>query len=320
MEAGHQLLLHIYLFAGRPLITLLKNKYFFDSLGKNLCNFQSQDSRWYIFVCFHQLTNHKRESFIVTRIQQQARQRNLGRNFLFTTALAVFLCISINTASAQNVGLGSWSVLNLKYNLTKKLSFFGETQLRSLQFYSNFHYYEYKGGVDYKVHKNVRLTLGAGSYQTYKEGGDFVLPKNNDEFRIWPQLILLQSIGKLKIEQRYRTELRFTSNGYRNRFRYRFGTSYVFGKERNEYQRFQISLSNETFFSDKEPYFERNRLLFAFNYKLSKPTTLQIGYLHQFDNKINDETGKAFLVAGFYYELFKKFTSKQVQGNELKDN
>jgi hypothetical protein len=262
----------------------------------------------------------KRESFIVARIQQQRRHGVFRRKFLFTAAHVVFLCISINTVSAQNDDLGSWSILNLKYNFDKKLSFFGETQLRSLQFYKNFHYYEYKGGVDYKVHKNVRLTLGAGSYQTYKEGGDFVLPKNNAEFRIWPQLILFQSIGKLKIEHRYRTELRFTSNGYRNRFRYRFGTSYVFGKERNEYQPFQISLSNEIFFSDKEPYFERNRLLFAFNYKLSKPTTLQIGYLHQFDNKINDETGRAFLVAGFYYELFKKFTSKQVQGNELKDN
>jgi len=91
------------------------------------------------------------------------------------------------------------------------------------------------------------------SYQTYKEGGDFVLPKNNDEFRIWPQVILFQSIGNLKIEQRYRAELRFTSNGYRNRFRYRLGFSYPFGKGRNEYKPFQISASNEIFFTDKEP-------------------------------------------------------------------
>lgn len=231
----------------------------------------------------------------------------------------MFFCISINTVSAQSDDLGSWNVLNLKYNLNKKLSFFGEIQLRSLKFYSNFHYYEYKGGVDYTAHKNVKLSLSAGSYQTYKEGGDFVLPKNNDEFRISPQLILFQSIGKLKIEQRYRTELRFTSNGYRNRLRYRLGTSYLFGKERNGYQPFQISVSDEIFFSGKEPYFERNRLLFALNYKLSKATALQIGYLNQFDNKINDETGKEFLVIGFYYELFRNLKLKKVQGNELKD-
>jgi hypothetical protein len=162
--------------------------------------------------------------------------------------------------------------------------------------------------------------LGAGSYQTYKEGGDFVLPKNNDEFRIWPQVILFQSVDKFNIEQRYRAELRWTSNGYRNRFRYRLGVSYPFGKEKNAYKPFQISVSNEIFFTDNEPYFERNRLLFAFNYKPSKTTTIQIGYLHQFDYKINDETGRDFLIIGFYYDIFRKSTSKQEYNNEIKDN
>ncbi|MBL7766043.1 MAG: DUF2490 domain-containing protein [Chitinophagaceae bacterium] len=208
----------------------------------------------------------------------------------------------------------------MKYTLNEKWSAFGEAQIRSLKFYNHFHYYEYKGGVNYKLYKNVNVTLAAGSYQTYKEGGDFVLPKNNDEFRLWPQIVFFQSIGQLKIEQRYRAEFRFTSNGYRNRFRYRLGVSYPFGKERNEYKPFQLSASNELFFTDREPYFERNRLLFSFNYKPSKNTTLQIGYLHQFDYKINDETGRDFLVLGFYYELFRNLRLKPETDQSLKDN
>lgn len=129
----------------------------------------------------------------------------------------------------------------------------------------------------------------------------------------------MQSVGKLKIEQRYRAEFRFTSNGYRNRFRYRMGLSYPFGKERDEYKPFQISASNELFFTDKEPYFERNRILAAFNYKPSKATTLQIGYLHQFDYKINDETGRDFLQIGYFIELFKKATTKQAPDLDIKD-
>lgn len=216
------------------------------------------------------------------------------------------LILWTNTTFAQTSDLGSWNILNLKYNQSDKLSFFGEAQLRSLKFYTNYHYYEYKGGIDYQAYKNVKLTLGAGSYQTYKEGGDFVRPKNNDEFRLWPQLVLFQSVGKFKIEQRYRTEFRFTSNGYRNRFRYRIGAIYPFGKEKDAYKPFQISVSNELFFTDNEPYFERNRLLFAFNYKPSKTTTVQLGYLHQFDYQINDETGRDFLVVGLYLDLFRK--------------
>lgn len=237
---------------------------------------------------------------------------------LFLTTIALFF--SINTLSAQYSDLGSWNILNLKYTYDEKWSVFGEAQLRSLQFYSDFHYYEYKGAVNYKVHKNVTLTLGAGSYQTYKEGGNFVLPKNNDEFRIWPQIIFFQSIGKFKIEQRYRTELRFTSDGYRNRFRYRLGVSYPFGKERNEYKPYQISVSDELFFTNTEPYFERNRFQVAFNYKPTKATTIQIGYLHQFDYKINDETGRDFLQIGYFIELFRKTEQIKSIDTGIKDN
>ncbi|MFA9192450.1 DUF2490 domain-containing protein [Flavobacterium sp. FZUC8N2.13] len=241
---------------------------------------------------------------------------NNKRTILFLLSFMIYPTITY----AQQFDLGSWNILNIKYNHNDKLSLFGEAQLRSLKFYNDFHYYEYKGGINYKVHKNVNLTLGAGSYQTYKEGGNFVLPKNNDEFRLWPQVILFQSVGKFKIEQRYRAELRWTSNGYRNRFRYRLGASYPFGKERNGYKPFQTSISNELFFTNNEPYFERNRLQYTISYKPSKATTLQIGYLHQFDYKINDETGRDFLVIGFYYELFRKFTTKTETENELKDN
>jgi len=235
----------------------------------------------------------------------------------FSVLVSILL---INKTYAQNTYLGSWNILNLKYNVNDKWSVFGEAQLRSLKFYNNFHYYEYKGGVNYKVHKNATLSLGAGSYQTYKEGGNFVLPKNNNEFRIWPQIIVFQSLGKLKIEQRYRGELRFTSNGYRNRFRYRLGLSYPFGKERNNYKPFQITASNELFFTDKEPYFERNRMLVAFNYKPSKKTTIQVGYLHQFDYKINDETGRDFLQIGYFIEIFRKQSTNINFDIDLKDN
>lgn len=79
--------------------------------------------------------------------------------------LAIFIDILItNRTVAQTIDLGSWNILNLKYNHTDKLSISAEA--RSLKFYNNFHYYEYEGRTNYKVHKNVKLTLGAGSYHT----------------------------------------------------------------------------------------------------------------------------------------------------------
>jgi hypothetical protein len=219
---------------------------------------------------------------------------------------AILLLYTSNLCFSQNTGLGSWNIFSIKFNINEKWSVFGETQLRSLRFYNNFHYHEYKGGVNFKARPNMTLTIGAGDYDTYKEGGNFVTPKNNDEFRLWPQIILTQPIGNVKIEQRYRAEFRFTSNGYRNRFRYRVGILYPFGKNEKGYKPYQVNVSNELFFTDKEPYFERNRALVSFGYKMSKHATVQIGYLHQFDYKINDETGRDFLQIGLYAELFGK--------------
>lgn len=215
--------------------------------------------------------------------------------------LIFFFIISIKSNAQED--LGSWNILNVRLVHTKKWSYFTEGQIRSLKFYDNFHYYEIKGGANYKINEGVQLTLGAGSYQTYREGGNFVTPKNNNEFRVWPQIQLSQSLGKFKVEQRYRAELRFTSNGYRNRFRYRLLLLRHFGAERNEVVPFNISVSNELFFTDNEPYFERNRLAFNFTYKLSKQVSFMLGYLHQFDYKINDETGRDFLQIGCYFDL-----------------
>ena len=112
------------------------------------------------------------------------------------TVLLFFTC---HFTFAQKNSLGTWNIVNLKYTINEKWSVFGEAQIRSLNFYNQFHYHEYKAGVNYKAHPNVLLTLAAGDYDTYKEGGNFKLPKNNDEFRIWPQITLTQSIKRFKI-------------------------------------------------------------------------------------------------------------------------
>ena len=218
----------------------------------------------------------------------------------------VILIFTAGFFQSKGFDTGTWNILNVKYSVDKRWSLFGEAQLRSLSFYDQFHYYEYKGGFNYRINNSLSLTLGAGSYQTYKEGGNFELPKNNDEFRLWPQLQLLQDIGAFKIEQRYRMEMRWTSSGYRNRFRYRIGVMYPFGKSTDGYRPFMISASNELFFTNNEPYFERNRAQLSMGYKFNKHTTVQLGYLHQFDYKINDETGRDFMVVGFYYELNRR--------------
>lgn len=199
--------------------------------------------------------------------------------------------------------LGTWNILNIKYSLNEKWSLFGESQIRSLKFYNHFHYYENKVGVEYKMHREFKFALAMGDYDTYAQGDNFANPKNNDEFRIWAQLLYTHKVDRIKVEQRFRSEMRFTLNGYRNRFRYKLGVSYPFGKSEKIKDRFEVGLSNEIFFTDNVPYFERNRLQAFFMLKYNENFSFMTGYLHQFDYQINDETGRDFLQLGIYIRL-----------------
>jgi len=76
------------------------------------------------------------------------------------TKMILLLCLMVvmrKQGFSQYTGLGSWNILNVKYNIDARWSVFGEAQLRSLKFYNDFHYHEYKGGVNYKINRNFKL-------------------------------------------------------------------------------------------------------------------------------------------------------------------
>jgi hypothetical protein len=217
-----------------------------------------------------------------------------------------FFLIGAISAVAQEPQLGSWNILHLRYAFSPRWTFFTEAQLRSLAFYSDFHYHEWTGGVIYRPNPQITLTLAAGDYDTYREGGNFVQPKNSDELRIWPQVAFTQVLGRVRLEHRYRAEHRFTQNGFRLRFRSRVGVQVLLNSRELRKGTYFASLSNELFFTNRPTYFERNRLLLFFGRRFSQSVTAHIGYVHQFDYRINDEIGRDFLQASLQFELRRK--------------
>ncbi|MBX9784615.1 MAG: DUF2490 domain-containing protein [Chitinophagaceae bacterium] len=211
--------------------------------------------------------------------------------------------------------MGTWNVLNIKSNINDKWSLFGEVQLRSLKFYDNFHYYEYKGGATFNINKNFSLQGGLGNYDTYREGGNFKTPMVNDEFRTWLQFSMKQNLDRIKFEHRYRAEQRWTINGYRNRFRYRLQSIVPINSKKLEKGTFYAAAWNEIFFTNNAPYFERNRVFIGCGYELSEHLAIQAGFLYQFDYRLNDETGRNFFQLSFLYEFaIKKKKQEHVPG------
>lgn len=217
----------------------------------------------------------------------------------FACLLFVFFCRVISTAQ-----LGTWNVLHLRWQQNDNLTFFGEAQLRSLSFYDEFHYHEIKGGVNYKLGPHFSVTGGFGRYDTYMAGNSFRTPKSNEELRTWLEIGMRNTLGKTNFEHRYRAEQRFTIRGYRNRFRYRLGTSYPvtsFGEK--GYELF-ASAWNEVFLTNKPPYFERNRFFVGTILRQGK-YSWNLGWVRQFDYRLDDEIGRSFLQIGWQITLSK---------------
>lgn len=218
---------------------------------------------------------------------------------------ALFLLTAYGVLPAQSVqsGLGTWNVVNVQYQANERWSLFGEAQLRSLRLYDHFHYYEYKAGFTYRIDKYFSFTAGIGDYDTYREGGDFVTPRLNNETRTWLQVNMRQYLDRLKFEHRYRAEQRWSSNGFRHRFRYRLQMLVPLNQKVIKPGTVYAGIWNELFFTNRAPYFERNRFFIGGGYALKPWLNLEAGWIHQFDFRLDDEIGRDFLQITMQFRL-----------------
>jgi hypothetical protein len=199
--------------------------------------------------------------------------------------------------------LGSWNIVNVRATLSDNWSVFAEGQVRSTSFYDNFHYYEVKGGFNYRVNKTSSFTAGIGRYDTYTEGGDFISPKANNELRSWVQFNTCTSGQRLRLEHRYRAEQRWATNGYRNRFRYRLNAVYPLNGDKVEPGVIFLSAWDEIFLTNKASFFERNRYFMGAGYQFSPIFTLQSGFINQYDYRPNGSRSRNFLQISLLYDL-----------------
>jgi len=201
--------------------------------------------------------------------------------------------------------LGTWNVLSMKTSFNERWGAFAEGQVRSLKFYDDFHYHEFKGGITYALDKNFTFAVATGKYDTYQSGGDFVTPKTSDEIRVFEQMTISQTLSRIKFEHRYRAEQRFTKDGYKNRFRYRLQLVMPINRKKVEPKSWFLNTSGEIFFRDTPQYFERLRAFAGAGYQFTTTHTLMVGYMHQFDYQLVDETGKNFLYVSFLFDLHR---------------
>lgn len=210
-----------------------------------------------------------------------------------TLFYVIILALSAN-AQTTAPGLGSWTALNLRGKIGGPFYFMFEAQARSDDFYHNFFYHEYKGGAGLNLNKRFAIFVGVGKYDTYTKGGNFMRPLTANEVRTWFEATIKDNIARVFFEHRFRIEQRFFTTGYRNRFRYRLGIAVPINHAKMENKTVYLSTLNELFLTNTEPYFERNRFFLGAGYR-TKPVTVQLGWVNQFDYKNLTGVAKNFL-------------------------
>lgn len=219
----------------------------------------------------------------------------------------IFCCFCVkNTPYAQSSFFGSWNVVNAQYSFTEKTSIWIEGQLRSQKFINDFFYHEMKTGINIKPNKNFNILLGMGQYATYSNGGNFKSPTLSHEFRLWEQFTLVNNIGRVKLEHRYRIEQRWRNDNYLNRFRYRINPIIPVNKPKMTNHTIFATLYNEVFFTDKPSYFERNRFFAGLGYQFSKTISVQTGWIRQFDYTPSTSTSKDFMLTTLFIRMHQK--------------
>jgi hypothetical protein len=221
---------------------------------------------------------------MVMMTEQNMFERTKG---FYKAGMLMLALLFSNIGKTQTPGLGSWNILNGRISLNKQWNAFGEAQLRTQKFYNHFSYHEVKGGIGYNITDKAAALIGMGQYVTYDPTGNFKSPVSNSEFRMWEQLSLTNNLDRLKLEHRYRIEQRFTSSGYRNRFRYRLNAIIPINKKKVESKTLYVAAFEEIFLTNTKPYFERNRLFGGVGYSFSDLFTLQAGWIRQFDFRAN---------------------------------
>lgn len=216
-----------------------------------------------------------------------------------------FICLFfiINDCFSEN--LGTWNIFNARGNIVEDLGFMSEFQLRSYSLYNEFFYYELKGGISYAVSENFTFFVGTGFYHTFPSGGNFITPSQQKELRTWIELTSKQYLDRFNFEHRYRIEQRFTSNGYKNRYRYRLLFVIPFNNDQLIDNTIYSAIFEEVFFTNLPPYFERNRIFAGLGYKFDF-LTFQLGYIYQYDYKLSDPKGHSYLQLSLVFDISNK--------------
>ncbi len=184
-------------------------------------------------------------------------------------------------------------ILNSKWSINSDIQFRTKNEIK--------HYSQalVRTDVSYNPKDRITISLGLAHFRYF-----ITDEKTRGEWRPWQELKLIDKIGNCKLTHRLRVEQRFnetvknseTTNDYQFnfRFRYRFDLRYPILKEKETGNNVFALIGNEIMVNAGNNigynYFDQDRLYAGINYEINKKVSLQLQYMHIWQQTSNGLT------------------------------
>ncbi|PVY38324.1 uncharacterized protein DUF2490 [Pontibacter virosus] len=206
-----------------------------------------------------------------------------------------------NTSYAQSdrvydQNANGWYMYFGDHRFTDKWGIHTEAQLRRNHIIKDPQQLLLRTGINYDLTPAAMFTLGYGYIETHPYG-DYPAADKFPEQRIYQQLQVKGSLGRLGLNHRYRLEQRWVKQPgaedytFLNRARYMVKALLPLAGNTLEVKEPFLAVYDEVFVGFgkhvKHNIFDQNRAYIALGYKLSNTTSFELGYLNQFIQKAN---------------------------------
>jgi len=194
-------------------------------------------------------------------------------------ALSLFAFNSFGQENGEQE-FGAWYTVAVSNKISEKVSITTMAQLRLYETTDNLQIGLGLLGLNYNFSPMLTGTLGYFRLNIDNTFEDLVEENNINENRIFEQLTLKNSIGKVKLIHRYRLEHRFLNfankpNDFQQRMRYRLQAIIPLSKT------LFLNVYDEIILNLQKKAFSQNRMNASLGYKFNKNLNVQMGYLKQ---------------------------------------
>ena len=198
------------------------------------------------------------------------------------TVLAIGFAVLPALCYGQPGNLGNWILFFGDKKINNKLNWHHEVQYRNYDAIGDLEQLLIRTGLGYDLGQSANALLGYGFIRSENYLDQTDEKEVINESRIFQQLITRQSVGKLRMQHRYRFEQRFVEDDFRLRFRYFLGLNFPLWNDAGSGHQLYLSAYDEIFLNTEDNAFDRNRLYGGLGYRFNDHLRFELGYMNQF--------------------------------------